>query len=191
MACLVASSGRRRKMKDIEDQIKRLAKGDRSAMGKLYERTKSAVYGMSLSIVKNPHDAEDVMQETYIRVYEGSANYRAEGKPMAWILRIARNLSLDIVRSGQAQDLLLEAEWIPDPDSDLSESSLDKLVLNMVLSRLDEEESQIVILHSVEGMKHREIAEILEIPLGTALSKYHRSLRKLRGLLEEKQNERK
>ena len=173
-------------MQELENQIEQLAKGDISAMDNLYERTKSAVYGLSLSIVKNSHDAEDVMQDTYIRVYEGSAKYRRQGKPMAWILRIARNLSLDIVRSNPAKELPLEAEWIPDPGSDFSESSLDKLLLKMVLSQLDEEERQIVILHSVEKMKHREVAEILNIPLGTALSKYYRSLRKLRGLLEEK-----
>ncbi|MDD2427540.1 MAG: RNA polymerase sigma factor [Eubacteriales bacterium] len=184
--CLSASSSWRTDMQEIENQIKSLANGDTSAMGSLYERAKSAVYGLSLSIVKNSHDAEDVMQDTFIRVYEGSASYRAEGKPMAWILRIARNLSLDIVRSNPAQELSLEAEWILDADSDFSESSLDKLVLKMVLSQLDEEERQIVMLHSVERLKHREIAEILDIPLGTELSKYHRSLKKLRGLLEEK-----
>lgn len=173
-------------MQEIENHISELANGDISAMERLYARTKTAVYGMALSILRNSHDAEDVMQDTYLRVYEGSPNYQAKGKPMAWILRITRNLSLDIVRSKPAKELPLETEWLPDDGSDFSESSLDKLVLQVVISQLDEQERQIVMLHSIESLKHREIAEILEIPLGTALSKYHRSLTKLRKLLEER-----
>lgn len=61
------------------------------------------------------------------------------------------------------------------------------MVLQTVLSRLSVEERQIVILHSVEGFKHREIAQILDLPLGTALSKYHRALSKLRKMLEEEE----
>jgi|GEM_PF-172058 RNA polymerase sigma-70 factor (ECF subfamily) len=186
LRCLSAQSGWRSDMQTIEKHISKLALGDTAAMTPLYERTKGAVYGLALSIVKNSHDAEDVMQDTYIRIFESSSSYSSQGKPLAWILRIARNLALDIVRSNPAKELPLEADWIPDAGSDFSESSLDKLVLKMLLSQLDEDERQIVVLHSVERLKHREIAEILDIPLGTELSKYHRSLAKLRGLLEEK-----
>ena len=104
---------------------------------------------------------------------------------MAWLLRIARYLSLDRVRSNPAKELSLEEDWILDERSDFSESSLDKLVLKTVLSELAEDERQIVMLHSVERFKHREIADIMGIPLGTALSKYHRSLSKLKKMLEE------
>jgi RNA polymerase sigma-70 factor (ECF subfamily) len=104
---------------------------------------------------------------------------------MAWLLRIARNLSLDRVRSNPAKELSLEEDWILDERSDFSESSLDKLVLKTVLSELAEDERQIVMLHSIERFKHREIADIMGIPLGTALSKYHRSLSKLKKMLEE------
>lgn len=173
-------------MQELENHINRLALGDKAAMAAIYDRTKSAVYGLALSILRNVSDAEDVMQDTYIRIYEGSPNYRQEGKPMAWILRITRNLALDIVRSPATADLELEAERMPDKKSDFSESSLDKLVLEMLLSQLDQDERQIVMLHSIERFKHREIAEILGIPLGTELSKYHRSLAKLRKSLEEK-----
>lgn len=169
----------------LETQIKHIANGDLEAMEPLYNRTKAAVYGLALSIVRNSQDAEDIMQDTYIRVYEAASTYRSQGKPMAWLLRIARNLSLDRVRSNPAKELSLEEDWILDEKSDFSESSLDKLVLKKVLSDLAEDERQIVMLHSVERLKHREIADIMGIPLGTALSKYHRSLSKLKKMLEE------
>ena len=172
-------------MDKLETQIKQIANGDLQAMEPVYNRTKAAVYGLALSIVRNSQDAEDIMQETYIRVYEAATTYRPQGKPMAWLLRIARNLSLDRVRSNPAKELSLEEDWILDERSDFSESSLDKLVLKTVLSELAEDERQIVMLHSVERFKHREIADIMGIPLGTALSKYHRSLSKLKKMLEE------
>lgn len=63
-----------------------------TAVGEIYEETRGAVYGFSLSILRNAHDAEDVLQETYIRVFENSASYKPNGNPMPWILQIAKNL---------------------------------------------------------------------------------------------------
>lgn len=172
-------------MEDLDIQILNLAGGDNNALEKLYERSRTAVYGLALSIVRHPQDAEDVMQDTYLRIYQGAKSYRAKGKPMAWILTIARNLALDKVRSKSAGELPLVDEWLADPKEDFSESVLDRLVLRTVLRELPEVERQILILRGVEGLKHREIAKLLGIPLGTALSKYHRSLSKLRTILEE------
>ena len=172
-------------MEQLEEQILKMGRGDTNGLEALHERTRASVYGLALSIVRNPQDAEDLMQDTYLRVYRGAAGYRPQGKPLAWILRITRNLALDKVRSRSAGELPLEESLVPDPRSDQSENTLDRLLLQTVLARLTEEERQIVILRSVEGFKHREIAELLGIPLGTALSKYRRSLSKLRKMLEE------
>ncbi len=172
-------------MKDLEKQIARLAEGDISALGDLYEESKAAIYGLALSIIKNPQDAEDIMQNTYLKIYQSSLSYQPRGRPLAWILKITRNLALDKLRSMASKELPLDSEIIADRDSDFSEAALDRLVLSTVLNKLSEEERQIVMLHSVARLKHREIGEILDIPLGTALSRYHRSLAKLRKLLEE------
>ncbi len=174
-------------MKELEVQIGQMATGDPAALEAFYNRTRTAVYGLALSILRRKEDAEDVMHDSYLRVYQGASGYRARGKPMAWLLRITRNLALDKLRGQPARELSLEEEWLPDLKGDFSESSLDRMVLQTVLSRLSVEERQIVILHSVEGFKHREIAQILDMPLGTALSKYHRALSKLRKMLEEEE----
>ncbi|HPX92580.1 MAG TPA: RNA polymerase sigma factor [Bacillota bacterium] len=172
-------------MEDLDKQIMKLAGGDMDALETLYERTKTAVYGFALSIVRHPQDAEDVMQDTYIRVVQGSGRYHSKGKPMAWILTIVRNLALDKLRTSPDAELPFEDEWVSDSKADFTEAALDRMVLRTVLKELTEEERQIVILRSIEGLKHREIAKLLAIPLGTALSKYHRSLSKLRTILEE------
>lgn len=74
----------------IERQLAAIAAGDQSALAALYEQTKTAVYGLSLSLLKNPHDAEDVMQETYIRVFQAADSYTPNERPMPWLLTIAR-----------------------------------------------------------------------------------------------------
>ena len=172
-------------MKDLERQIAKLAEGELGALESIYERSKTAVYGLALSIVRNKEDAEDIMQDSFLKIYRGAKSYQAKGKPMAWILRITRNLALDRLRAKHSGDLPLEEDKIAGKETDLSYDTADRMVLDTALQRLTVEERQIVILHSVEKLKHREIAEILDMPLGTALSKYHRSLSKLRNILEE------
>lgn len=165
--------------------IGKIAGGDSEALGTLYENTKDAVYGFALSIVQNPQDAEDVLQDTYVSIYLSSQSYKRLGKPMAWVLTIARNLSLMKLRGRQrtagppkdGQDLFGAA-----PHDTTSE---DRLVLTAALGAVGPQESQIVMLHAVAGLKHREIAGLLEMPLSTVLSKYNRAVKKLKLVLEE------
>lgn len=173
----------------IENLILQLAQGKICAFEKLYNETKTAVYGLALSILRRHHDAEDIMQETYIKIYNGASGYTPKGRPMAWILKIARNLSLDRVRLKSENELPIEENRILASSTDFAELSINRLLLETVLNDLAEEERQIVIMHGLTGLKHKEIARILEIPLATTLSKYHRSLSKLRKMLEEKKSE--
>ncbi len=76
----------------LEKAIQRMAGGDKEALAELYHSTRTAVYGFVLSLLKNREEAEDVFQEVYLKVYENAATYEEKGKPMAWILTIARNL---------------------------------------------------------------------------------------------------
>ena len=170
-----------------ENLIIRMAAGDGSAFKELYEQTSSAVYGFALSILKNKHDAEDVMHDTFIKVYTAAVTYKPMGKPLAWILTIVRNLCYSKIRAGGVCEDIAEYEDLM--RSDEHGLILDKLILQEALSNLDFEERQIVILHSLTGMKHREIAEILELPTGTVLSKYNRSLKKLKKELAGKGEE--
>jgi RNA polymerase sigma-70 factor (ECF subfamily) len=164
-----------------------MAAGDGAAFKELYEETASAVYGFALSILKNKHDAEDVMHDAFIKIYTAAVTYKPMGKPLAWILTIVRNLCYTRMRSGGVcEDISEYEDLVHAGDSD---SVLDKVILQEALSKLDFEERQIVVLHSLTGLKHREIAEILELPTGTVLSKYNRSIKKLKKQLEEKGGE--
>ena len=169
---------------ELEALLESIAKGDQEALAALYDHARGAVYGLALSYLKNGHDADDVAQDTFVRIWEKAPLYRPQGSPMAWILTIAKNLALMRLRErGKTEDLAAE-EWeslaIPSP----AVSAEERHVLHAALTSLDETERQVILLHAVTGLKHREIAELLEIPLATALSKYHRGLKKLRAKLE-------
>ena len=171
-----------------EKLLLRVAQGDKEAFQRLYQNTDKTIYGFILSILRNPQDAEEIMQETYLKIWTSAAGYKSQGKPLAWMFTTARNLCYMKFRDQKREaDIGL---------SDLSEGELgefcpqiedaaDKMVLKAALHILNEEERQIVLLHTTAGMKHREIAADLEMPLATVLSKYNRAMKKLQKHLRE------
>jgi RNA polymerase sigma-70 factor (ECF subfamily) len=137
------------------------------------------VYGYALSLVKNVHDAEDVLQECYLKLCSAAAAYRKQGKPMAFLLRIVRNLCYDRLRDRQRRESDLSSElaamsaW-----PNLSEE--DRVTLRACLEELRDEERQVILLHVLGGFRFHEIASFTEEPLSTVLSRYHRAMKKLR-----------
>ena len=125
------------------------------------------------------------MQDTYLQVSRAAAAYRSQGKPMAWMLTIARNLSLQRMRERERTVAMTPEDWQTQFADRAAFTSDDRLVLEAVLSALGETEREIVMLHAVAGMKHREIASLMDLPLPTVLSKYNRALKKLREAMKE------
>ena len=165
-----------------ENLILRMAGGDKCAFRELYQQTSGAVYGFALSILKNRQDAEDVMHDTYLRTYMASIAYEPKGKPLAWILTIVRNLSYNKLKSDRVNaDLDAYTNLLVQEDNEQAD---DRMVLEKAMEILDFQERQIVILHVLTGMKHREIGQLLDLPTGTVLSKYNRALKKVREEIE-------
>ncbi len=155
------------------------------ALRSLYERIHPAVYGYALSLTKNTHDAEDVLQETFLSIHRAASNYQPCGKPMAWILTIAKNHARMKLRERNREEALPESP-AEDPAAFQQIQNLEaRAVLLAALKALTDEERQIVTLHCVSGLKNREIATLMGLPLNTVLSKYHRALKKLKTLLKE------
>lgn len=173
----------------LDGYIRLIAQGSRDGLEALYRETRTAVYAYALSILKDPHDAEDVLQDCFLRIHEAASAYSSTGKSMAWIMTIARNLCLMRLRQRQRTVELDEQDWTAHFASNSGMDADDRIVLAQCMSRLSEQERQIVTLHAVAGFKHREIAHFLQIPLATVLSKYHRSMHKLRKLLFKGEDE--
>ena len=146
---------------DLESLLLGVAAGDSHSLEELYHRTRTAVYGLVLSYLKHP-----------------------QAEPMAWLLTVARNLALMRLRERGKTQELTDEEWSALPARAPDVTTEDRHVLRAALSVLSEQERQVVMLHAVTGLKHREIAQLLELPLATVLSKYRRALKKLNLLLE-------
>lgn len=171
--------------KEADNLLLQIAAGSTAALQALYQQLAEGIYGFALSITKSTYDAEDVLQDTFVAVYQKAATYRTQGKPTAWIYTIAKHLALEKLRQNQkalpAEDTILDRQ----PDFAQIEQTENRLALQAAMQILSPEERQILLLHAAGGLKNREIARVLELPLGTVLSKYHRSLKKLEHFLKE------
>lgn len=148
----------------------------------VFDLHKKNVFAMALSILRDSSLAEDVMQETFIKLYQ---HQKHEGIPnvKAWLLSVSRNMALDLYRKKKREITGFDEQYFDQPHYK-STDPLDRMILTKYLELLDSEERQIVVLKDISGMKHREIAKILEMPLGTVLWRYQMALKKLRKNIE-------
>lgn len=169
--------------REIDRCIYRIAEGDETALEQLYDLTNSAIFAYALSLTRNRFDAEDVMHDCFVKVYESAAQYKSHGKPMAWMLTIAKNMCYQRLnqskRFADVKDEDIERMF----GDNTSVNADDRMTLKACLSQLTAVERQIIVMHAVGGMKHREIADMLGIPLSTTLSKYNRALDKLKNMI--------
>lgn len=163
---------------ELDSYLDKISFNDIEAFNELYNLVNTNVYSFALSILKNHEDALDVTQETFISIYHNAHRYHTQGKPMAWILTITKNLAYMKLRSDKKEVDITNIEF-------KTNDNYDKILINYLLENLSELERQIVVLHSLNGFKFHEIAHILDLKLATTLSKYHRAIKKLRELMKE------
>lgn len=167
---------------ECEKAILRIAEGDKDALKIIYKHMHRQIYAVAYSVLRDFSSADDVVQETYVRVMDKAFSYRKGTNPRAWVLSIARNIAIDLVRRRRFEEATLE-------EDNASESRFDEptLILSMEVKRaldaLDDAERQIVTLKVYSGLRHAEIASLLGITAEASKKKYQRALQKLRGLL--------
>lgn len=167
----------------LDEYINRVASGDTRALESLYRATAPGVYAYALSVLKNSYDAEDVLQETFLCIHKSAGSYRSQEKPTAWIFTIAKNLCMKHLAEQQRYSKTPLEDYELFHGKDESVASEDKLVIEACMKLLTDDERQIVVLHAVSGFKFREIGKMMDLPLSTVLSKYHRSMKKMKANL--------
>lgn len=178
--------------KNIDESLfEKIADGDEQAFAKLYYASYKQIYGFLLSLTKNKEDAEDLLQNTYIKIRNGSHLYKKRGYPMTWMCTIAKNQFLDFARK-KAKTTYIDFDEVEKYVSEGLGTGIkqhkdveNEMFLEKAFSTLNKEERVIIILHMIDGLKHREISEVLGIPLSTVLSKYNRALKKLKKIAFE------
>lgn len=172
-----------------EALIEQMSEGDVSAMGELYELIGNDVFAYALSKTANKEDAEDIAQDTFVQVWKNARQYNPMGKPLAWIFTIEINLIRRQFNKNKKIIQLDESIEIQSDAGAFEESMIDNVFLRQILTVLKEDEREVISLHIVSGLKHREIAKLLGKPLSTVLSKYNRAIKKLQNYVIDKEEE--
>lgn len=172
---------------DINKYLIEMQSGNLDAFANVYMITKTQVYAMCLSVLKNKTLAEDAMQSTYIRVREKINYYNSGTNGYAWILTIAKNISINLYnRDVKIQTTDFDANEYLTPSYDDTKLN-DMPIFKIAKDVLSTEELEILTLYVVSGYKHREIAEMLDKPLGTILWSYNNSIKKLKKAIKNKE----
>ena len=174
----------------LESLLARTALGDRAAFRRLYERTSAKLFGLVLRILRDRGEAEDVLQETYLRVWRNAARYaQAKASPITWMATIARNGAIDRLRSRKTSGVGIEAiAEFPDtrPTAEEEIQSADaRGGLERCLETLERDAQAIVRRAFFGEITYERLAESEGLPLGTIKSRIRRSLMKLRLCLEQ------
>ena len=170
-----------------EELISLLQNGDEPAFGYLYDHYGAAMYGVILRVVPQQEVAEDVLQETFIKVYHNIKNYDASrGKLYTWLISITRNTAIDMLRSKDFK----KSKQIHELDTNVnrkddgnSNSFVDSIGLDKVLKELSDDHKEIIDLAYYKGFTQEEISAKLLIPLGTVKSRARSALMRLRKIL--------
>lgn len=184
----------------LEDLFLLAKKGDGRAFEQIVLATESSVYSLALSLLKKKEDAEDVTQETYLRLWRSADDLRIESSLRSYILRTARNLALDLIRKNSKRtdaDRVIEGydgEFEIDIEDTESSSRPDVAYLQALeaeavreaVNELPRAARELIILRDVEGLPYAEIAKILEIAEGTLKSKLFRARERLRKIILSK-----
>ena len=164
--------------------LRQLAEGDQNALASLHERLGRKIYLLALSILRDSHAAEDILQDTWLRLAQGGArSYTPDTNPEAFVLTVARNLALTAL-TRRAREL--PSEIAEEAEPHLTAPDSEPMNALPVLDELDTEERQIVLLRLEYGMKHRDIAALLGISTAACEKKYSRAAAKMRAYYRDR-----
>ncbi len=194
------TAGKGESMNEDEELLRKCARGDAAAYRELVERLEKPLINFILRFVGEPHVAEDLFQETFVRVVKTLGDFRPEASLSTWIHTIARNLSLDWLKAKRRhretaldavtseekgrviyfKDMLRAGSESPDRRAELTE---DERRVTAALGVLSPIKREALVLRMYAGLQYSEIARIQNAPVGTVKFRIHEAIRDLAGLL--------
>jgi RNA polymerase sigma-70 factor (ECF subfamily) len=186
-------SGQSAQVRREEELIRRAQEFDQEALGWLYELFYPKLYNYAYLQLGDVHQAEDLASEVLLRVLESLKGYRFRGVPLAaWVFRIARNCLIDLNRRRQRRPQVSLYEGIPDSQDSpqaVAERSAAQDEVRLALTKLTEEQRQVIILKFVENMDNASVARVLGRSQGAVKSLQHRALVSLRKIISSQEVE--
>ncbi len=178
---------------EIKRLLARVGAHDRQAFQQLYQTTSARIFGMVIKTVRDRRMAEEVTQEVYLEIWRIAPRFDPErGSGIGWMLMLAHSRAVDRVRYEERQILCLPLEPRSydatidkyTGDHDMGEHDIDPGPLRSAIAQLPQDQRTVVALAFYQGLSHRQVAEQLNIPLGTMKTRMRRALLKLRSSLE-------
>ena len=169
--------------------VERCRQGDLAAFETIYRMHSGRLYSVACRMLGNPADAEDMLQEIFLAAHRKLDSFRGESALGTWLYRLATNQCLDYLRSraaksGQLTDALDDEPGLADAGSRrLADQTVTKMDLERALAQLPEGCRSAFVLHDVEGLEHKEVADMLGIAEGTSKSQVHKARLRLRSML--------
>ncbi len=181
--------------RDDSQLIARSVRGDRAAFGDLVRRHQDRLFNAVFRLLGNAEDAQDIVQEAFLSAYQSLDRFKGDSRFFTWLYRIAVNAAISQRRKRRvvlSADLNGVGPVAAEPldDSEGSQPGLaleraeDEQRLQAALNRLSPEHRSVLLLKDIEGQKYEEIAEILQVPIGTVRSRLHRARLELRDCLQ-------
>ncbi|WP_319824262.1 sigma-70 family RNA polymerase sigma factor [Thalassovita sp.] len=176
---------------EIEELIARVAMGDRRAFAALYDRTSAKLFGVCLRVLKSQTQAEEVLQEVFLRIWDRAGQYRANGySPMTWLITVTRNAAIDRLRQqarrGQGVDAGDVAEQLSDPGPGPEAQAVARdqaRLLQDCLEALPPDRAAMVRGAYLDGISYADLARATGVKLNTVRTWLRRSLMQLRECL--------
>lgn len=175
---------------DLQELLGLVARGDQEAFAAVYAAVSGPVLGLVRSVLRDPAQAEEVAQEVLVEVWRSAPRFRpARGSAMSWVLTLAHRRAVDRVRSAEASAAreraaaLLDRTPAYDQVTEQVETRLEHERVRRCVGRLSEVQRQSVTLAYYRGLTHREVSELLSVPLGTVKTRLRDGLTRLRDCL--------
>ena len=167
--------------------LKRSGRGDKAAFAELYDATSARMYGLAVRVVRDPAQAEEVTQESFLEIWRGSARFDAgKGSAISWMLTIVHRKAVDRVRSAEAssrRDTTYHQATRPvdhDATADAAHASIEAHRVRTALGGLTRVQREAIELAYFGGYTHTEVATLLDLPVGTAKTRIRDGLIRLR-----------
>jgi RNA polymerase sigma factor, sigma-70 family len=176
-----------------EQLVRKSQEDDERAFGELVSRYESKVYSLALKMLRNPEDAEDVLQDTFLRAYRGIKSFKGNSTFSTWIYRITANSALMRLRKRQLPTVSIDdadereapiniADWAPGPVEQMLNQET-QAAMTEAIEALPPEFRQVFVLRDIEELSNAEVAEILDLSVAAVKSRLHRARLKVRNRL--------
>ena len=172
---------------DLAELLKRSGRGDEAAFAELYDATSARAYGLAVRVVRNPSQAEEVMQEAFLELWRTASRFDAsKGSAVSWILTLVHRKSVDRIRSAEASTRR-DTVWHHgsqdvehDSTAEAAQASMEARRVRQALDSLTEVQREALDLAYFKGYTHTEVATMLDLPVGTAKTRIRDGLIRLR-----------